>query len=152
MRLQALIARPAMLAACRQRLIRPLRREMGEAYHAHLALLNQLRVGFQCFFNRRSWIVAVRLVKINMVGLQSFERAFHLPHDPCLAQPFALSGNLRAYFGCDHDLVALAAALEPVADDRLALAALMARPPCRVAVRGIDKVQSRGYERIQYVE
>ena len=67
----------------------------------------------------------MRLVKINVISLQSLERRFHLPHDPCFAQPFALPGNLRTHLGRDHNFVALAAALEPVADDRLALAALV---------------------------
>src|SRR4051812_44514550 len=152
MGLQAFISRPAMLAARRQRLIGPLRREVGAANHAHLPLLYQLCVGFQSFFYGRGWIVAVRLVKINVVSLQSLKRAFHLPQDPRFAQAFALPGYLRSYLGCDHNFVALAAALEPIAENCFALAALMSWRPGGIAVRGIDKVQSCRHERIQYLE
>src|SRR6185312_698908 len=152
MRLQTLISWPAMLAARRQRLIGSLRREVGAANHAHLSLLNQLCVGLQRFIYRRSWIVTVRLVKINVVGLQSLERPFHLPHDPRFAQAFALPRNLGSYFGSDHNLVALSPALEPIAENCFALAALVPRRPGGIAVRGINEVQSCSHKGIQDIE
>ena len=92
------------------------------------------------------------LIKINVVGLQSLERRLHLPHDPRLAEPFALPGNFRSHLGGDYNLVALAAVLKPAADDGLTLAALMPRHPGGIRVRSVDKVQPRGYEGIQYLE
>ena len=94
----------------------------------------------------------MRLVKIDVVSLQSLERRFHLPPDPCLAQPFALTGNFGTYLGRDHNFVALAAVLKPVANDRLALAALVTGHPCGVTVRGVNKIQSRIHKGIQYLE
>ena len=50
------------------------------------------------------------------------------------------------------NVVALAARLQPLADDRLRLAADVARRPGRIDVGGVDRVEAGGDEAIEQVE
>ena len=68
-------------------------------------------------------VVAVRLVEVDVVGLQALQRGFHLPQNIRLGEPFAGARHIVADLGGNDDLAAAATGLQPVADDGLALAA-----------------------------
>jgi hypothetical protein len=54
--------------------------------------------------------------------------------------------------GDDDDLVPVLAALHPLADDRLGLAALVARHPARIGVGRVDGVQPGRDETVEQLE
>ena len=54
-------------------------------------------------------------------------------------QARGLVAHVLADLGGQHDAVALAAGLEPVADDRFRFSADVARRPARVDVGGVDE-------------
>jgi hypothetical protein len=64
---------------------------------------------------------------------------------------FALP-HIRADLGDDDDLVAVAAAFHPFADDRLGFAALVAGHPARIGVRRVDGVEAGAGEPVEQVE
>jgi hypothetical protein len=73
--------------------------------------------------------------------LQAPQRGFGGAQDVVLAQVFAFA-HVGADFGGDDDLRALAAALEPVADDCFRLAAGVAGDPARIAVGAVERVET----------
>ncbi|CAM2149016.1 hypothetical protein PT2222_200147 [Paraburkholderia tropica] len=122
-------------------------RVVRRARHPNLAGLDQPLIRAQRFFERHLLVVFVREIHVDVIGLKATQRIFNGGFDirgrqPRMARPL---GNL----GGDHDLVALAAAREPFADDRLRLAALVARHPGGVDVGGIDEIQARVGERVE---
>src|SRR5690242_8463548 len=111
-----------------------------------------MRIRLKRFFHRCIGIVAMRLVEIDVIGLETFERSLGLAHDPRAGEAFALAGNFRSNLGGDDHLLALAATLEPVADDGLRFAALVAGHPRGISVRGINEVKAGGNESIENLE
>jgi hypothetical protein len=67
-------------------------------------------------------------------------------------EPFLAGAHLRADLGPDHHLVPAAAPLEPVADDGLGFAALVAGHPGRISIRRIDEVEAGANEPIEQIE
>ena len=122
-------------------LLDPIRLVVGAGHVADLALPHQLVEGGKRFFEGRVGVVEVGVVEIDVVGLQSLERVLAGRGDVLRRKSLAL-GMLRD-LGRDHDLVAVAAALHPVADDRLRLTACVAGNPGRVGVGRVDEVAAR---------
>ena len=97
----------------------------------------------QRLLERRRGVVAMRLVEVDVVGLQPLQRVLDGAHDvgPA-ARPLLIRRHLHAALGGDDHLRAVAAGLEPVADDGLALAAAVAGLPSRIDVGGVDAVEA----------
>jgi hypothetical protein len=68
------------------------------------------------------------------------------------ARESPLSPEPGADLGRDDHVVPLAAALQPVADHDLGLAALVAAHPHRIHVRGVDCVDAGGYACVEQLE
>ena len=63
-------------------------------------------------------------------------------HDVVAPQALVAQAHVGADLGRDDDVVVPAAPRDPAADDRLGFAALVARHPARVRVRGVDQVEA----------
>ena len=81
------------------------------------------------------------LQQIDAVDLQPLEAGLGRAQDVVLLQALAFA-HVVADLGGDHDLGALAARFEPVADDGFRLAALVALDPARIGVGGVDGVEA----------
>jgi len=100
---------------------------------ARLSLAGSLGVGRQRLFQRRLRIVHVRYeVKVTVCKRRSESSA---ARGYKLSRSFLPRPHFHADFGGDDDLLALAAAFEPMADDRLRFAAAVARRPARIDIR-----------------
>src|SRR5271154_4483850 len=94
----------------------------------------------------------MRLIEINVVGLQTPERAFDGPGDVILGEARFAGGHFHAEFGCDQDFLAPAALGEPVANDRLGFAAHVSGNPLRIDVSGVNHVEPRRDEGVEQLE
>ena len=86
-------------------------------------------------------------VDVDVIGLETPQRIVDGRRDVRRRQPRARAE--LADFRREHDPMALAALLEPLADDRLRFAALMPVDPGGIDVRGIDEIQAVIDERIE---
>ena len=86
-------------------------------------------------------VVYVRLIEVDIIGLQALQRVFHLAQDVGLRKPLLVGRELDADLGRQNYFLAIAAALEPVAEHGLRLAAFVARHPARVHVGGVDEIE-----------
>jgi len=141
-RLQGLVARQLQPCADVERLLQPRRAVVAGTDGAHLAFADQLGVGRKCLLQRRGRVVVVRLVQVDVVGLQPAQRVLHrLPNvGPRQADPAV--AHVLADLGGQHDALALAAAPQPLADHRFALAAHVAGHPARVDVGRVHQVEA----------
>src|SRR5215471_14717435 len=94
----------------------------------------------------------MRLVDIDVVGLEALEGLLDPGEDVALFEPLADARHLQANLGGEHELVATAARLQPCADDGLGLATLVARHPLGIDVGGIDGVEARANEAVEQAE
>ncbi len=150
-RLQALVARGADFLARIKRSPQPRRRYVGSPDCAHLARGNQRGIGLHGFFRRRDLIIEMGLVEIDIVGLQAPKRRLAFAQDVFFPEAAAFA-HVLADLGGDQHFVALAALLQPVADDCFGLAARMARHPARIAVGCVDGVEACVGEGIKNLE
>jgi len=82
-------------------------------------------------------------IEVDAVGPQALERRLDAGGDALRGKALAVGTGCRAHLGDEHDPVApRGRALQPVADDGFRFAALVARHPARVDVRGIDGVET----------
>ena len=112
----------------------PLRRVVGRRDVPDHALLDERVEGAQRLLQRRVGVVPVRVIQIDVVGLQPLERGMRLAADvvgPQVAVRIATAADLRG----EHDLVAVAAVFQPAPEDRLRPAMLE-----QVGVGGVDEV------------
>src|SRR5262249_17767616 len=94
----------------------------------------------------------MRLIKIDVSRLQSFQRIFRRAKNISLRQAFRLRTHLRPDLCSDDDLVASATLLEPFADDHFRFATTIARRKLGIDVSRVDQVKSGGYESIKQPE
>jgi hypothetical protein len=85
----------------------------------------------------------MRLVEVDVVGLQAAERGFDCLANVLRLQTFAAFPHVHADLGCKDQVIATAALREPLADDGLGFAALVSRSPAGIHVGSIDEVQSK---------
>jgi hypothetical protein len=128
-RLQALVARDAQALGDVERLGQPRRGEVRGADGAHLAGLHEVVEGTQRVLERRVGVVVVRLVEVDVVGLQALERGLDRLADVGRREPDLAFAHRLAELGGQHHAAALAALLEPLADDGLGLAAAVGPAP-----------------------
>lgn len=119
---------------------------------AHLARLHQLVQRAQRLLLRRLRIGPVGLIQVDIVGLEPAQRRLHRCLGPGRRQVVVALPHVRSDLGQDLDVVALAARLQPLADDRLAFAAGVARNPARIGVGGVDGVKAGLDEGVQQGE
>src|SRR6185295_19912773 len=115
-------------------------------------LFDQPLIGAERLLQGSLLVVAVRLVKIDIVGLQAVERVLHPRHDVGPARALADAWHFHADLGGDYHLASVAARVQPVADDGLGFAALMTRHPFGVDVGGIDAVKAGRDETVEQLE
>ena len=151
-RLQGFVARQSVALAHPQRFFQAIRLIVGGADRPHLAGLNQRIERRQRLFQRRIAVIVVRLVEIDIIGLQTAQRIFHRLLNIARRQPLFAFAHRFAHLGGDDHLVALAALLQPFADDGFRFAAPVARRPAGRNVGGIDKVELIVHQRIQQIE
>ncbi|MGY4318905.1 hypothetical protein ACVWW1_008232 [Bradyrhizobium sp. JR3.5] len=120
----------------------------AEKFEAPIALilpghgLDQFVIGRERLFLRCGLIVLMGLVEIDVVGLQPPQRVLDGARDVVRLQADIAASHVHADLGGEDDAVAVAAHLHPLADDRLGLAAVMARHPARIDVGRIEERQS----------
>ena len=152
-RLQALVARQTLPRADGQRLgeaagARGSRRRWRAPCPASISRVE----GAQGFLQRGVGIVVVGLVEVDVVGLQALQRVLHRLPDIVGRQALAVRPHFLADLGGDDHPVAIAAALQPLADDGLGFAALVARGPARIDVRGVDQLEAGVDEGVEQPE
>ncbi|MNP20388.1 hypothetical protein D3C76_1129580 [compost metagenome] len=94
----------------------------------------------------------MRLVEVDVVGLQTAQRGFHGLFDVDGGEALVAVAHVHADLGGDDHLVALAGSLQPVADDGFRFAACMRGQPAGVDVCCVDAVQAGVQQRIQQAE
>ena len=105
-------------------------------------MLDQLAEGAHHVFERHVRVVVVRLVEVDVIGLQALQRCIYRLADVLGAQADLAVAHLFAHLGGQHQLVALAGFAQPFADDALRFAALVAGRPAGVHVGGVNKVHA----------
>src|ERR1700729_4233854 len=118
---------------------------LGHAYVEHLALPDQVVEGAEGLLERRLVVVAVRLVQIQVVGLQPPERAVRRLHDVLAGQAAVVDAGAGRPVELAEDLDRLAAhATQRPAEHLLGLGA-------RVGVRRVEAgdafIERRGHAR-----
>src|SRR5690606_21363950 len=146
--LQRLVARQAEALARRHRFPQARGRVLRGADRAHLAGLHEAGQRLERLLDGRRGIVRVGLVEVDAVGLQPPQRGLDVLLGLRAADAF-LAFHGHADLGRDEHAVALAAAPQPLADDRLRLAALVPGNPGRVRVRGVDEVEAQVDEAVE---
>src|SRR5579864_8133115 len=106
-RLESLIRRQAGFLAGFERRSESLGLVVGSPDGSNLALLDKFRVGAQSFFQRRVWVVVVRLIQIDVVRLQAAQRIFRGAQDVGFRQPFLPIAHIHAILGGDDDLISI---------------------------------------------
>ena len=94
----------------------------------------------------------MRQIEVDRVDAEPLQRRFDRLFDIARRQALLARPHLRADLGDDRHRAAGAARAQPIADDRLRLAALVARRPGRIDVGGVDRVQAGGAEAVEQVE
>src|SRR5215211_3857765 len=94
----------------------------------------------------------MRLIKIDVVRLQSFQRTFGRTHNVSLRQTFPVRPHLQPDLCSDDYLVASATLLEPLADDGFRFTTTIARREPGISVSSIDEIESGGDESIEQPE
>src|SRR6185312_895717 len=150
--LQALVAWISTGAADAPRFSKACRTEVGCADEPHLACTDELRVSLEGLVDRRVRIVAMRLIEIDVLGIQPLQRALHRTQDVLLGQAGFPRRHFHAHLGGDDHPVADVPPPQPVADDALRLAALVAGYPERIRIRGVDEVESGRDKGIEHPE
>ena len=119
MRLQAVVACVAVPVALPQGTGQPPGRVVGRADIAHLALPYQVVEGAQGLVQRGLPVVGVRLVEVDVVGLQAGQRGLDGVHDVAAREALVVRpvAHRSAHLRGDHQAVAVAALLHPPADD-----------------------------------
>ena len=119
------------------------------ADRADLSLLDQTLVRLQRFCDGRVLVRKVREIEIDVVGLQTLQRRLAGALDIGRLEPLA-GGHLAADLGDQHDLVAIASRLHPLADDGFRFTTLMPRCPARIDVSGVDGVEAGADEGVEH--
>jgi hypothetical protein len=94
----------------------------------------------------------VRQIEIDDIGLQPLQRRIDGLFDIGGGEVFPALPHVRPDLGDHHDLVAIAAAFHPFADDRFGFAALVAGNPARIGIGGVDGVEAGADEPVEQVE
>jgi len=143
MRLDRIVAREVMPVADPQRFGQQPRRVVARPDVAHLAGSHQVIQRAQRFVEWRVPVRGMRLVEIDVVGIQAAQAVLDGAHDVLAAEALAVRPvpHARAHLGRDHDLVARPGA-QPPADDALGDAAGIAGCPPAVDVRRVDEVDA----------
>src|SRR6266700_4328495 len=110
-RLQTFVARQAVRGGGIERLFQARRGEIGGAQAANLPLSHQLGIAFQRLLHGNRIVVAMRLVKINSLDLQPFQRFLNFRFDVAAREPLLVRPHLVAHLGKDQDALAPPAAL-----------------------------------------
>ena len=147
--LQHPICRQRLVRAHRQRLAQPLGGKIGCTQHAHLARLHQPAKHLHHRLDRRRGIVAVRVIKVDIIGPQPPERFVHRRRDPRGLQPLAARTGQHPHLGRDQHIVAPPAPGQPRADHPFRFAALVPRHPGRIGIGGIDHRPARRDEPVE---
>ena len=94
----------------------------------------------------------MRLIKIDVIRLQSPQRIFDRAQNISLRQAFHLRPHLQPNFCGNDDFVASATLLEPLADDRFRFTTTIARRKSGISVSRVDEIKSGGDESIEQPE
>src|SRR5690606_23507406 len=137
-----LVPRQVLARRYRERLAKLRRVVVRAADRLHLAVAEQLLVAAQRIVDRGVGVRKVAEVEIDRVDPESPQRVLRRLEDTLRRQALLVGSELCADLRDDHGVVALAGAREPVADDRLGLAAPVALDPHRVRVGRVDRVES----------
>src|SRR5579862_5247330 len=148
--LETFVARKRILLACLESRRQTLGRVIGSADGPYFALLDQLGVRAQRLFERRFRIVLVRLVEVDVIGLQSPQRILDGAKDIRFRQPFLARTHLHPDLGRDDDLAPVVGPLHPVTDDGFRFSALVPGGPAGINVGGIDEIESSAGEAVEY--
>jgi hypothetical protein len=124
--------------------------EVRRADGAHLAGPHETVERSQVFGRRRLLVVPVQPIEIDRLDAEAPQRILATFDDVVPAEALALlpHADLRR----DDDVVAPAALLQPPADHGLALAALMAGHPVRIAVGRVDRIAAMRDEGVEDCE
>ena len=150
--LQDLVARQVLRARGLER-----RRELRggkirRAAPANLALVDQPPIGAERLGVRNRIVGPVRQIEVDRLDAEPPQRRFDRLLDIGGRQALPARPHRRADLGDDGDFAALAARLQPRADDRLGFAALVARRPSRIDVGGVDRAEAGADEAVEQVE
>ena len=126
------------------------RRVVGDADVADLARVDQLGERGDGLLERHRLVVEVRVVEVDVVGAEALERGVGGRRMLSAARP--LKSGCWLTLVARTTSIAVAARVEPLAEDPLGVAAGVARHPRRVAVGGVDEVAARGGVRVEHVE
>ena len=133
-----------------QRAAQPLGGEVRRRDGAHLARADERVEGVEVLLLRHVLVVVVGVVEVDAVRPQPAQRVVARRRDVRRAQ--SLARRQRRHLGRQHDVVAAPARREPLADDRLGLAARVAGHPPHVGVGGVDEVPAACRERVEHGE
>src|SRR5204862_6924911 len=97
-------------------------------------------------------IVAMRLIKIDVVRLQPPPRIFNRAQNISLRQAFHVRTHLQPDFCGNEDFVASDALLEPLADINFRFTTTIARRESGITVSSVDQIKSGGDESIEQSE
>ena len=119
---------------------------------ADLALAHERVERAERLVERRPGVVAVRVVEVDAVDAEAGERRVAAGPDALGREARGERRGREPDLRRDDHLVATAALVEPRAEDRLGLAALVPGDPRAVDVRGVDEVAARGAVRVEHGE
>src|SRR5215831_3076450 len=119
---------------------------------ADLPMLHQLRISLQRFIQRGVGIVAMGLIKINVVRLQPPQRIFRRTQDVSHRKTFSVRSHLQSDFGGDDDLVTSATLLQPFADNSFRFTTTIAGGESGINISTVDQTKSGGDESIEQLE
>lgn len=122
---------------------------VGRAVITDLALGLRLLADFEQGCGGHAHVVAVEEVQVDAVGAERLERGFQVGHEVGGRHAVGLRREVvLAALRADHELVAVAAAAEIVAEDAFA-AVEFAGHPVRVDGRGIDEIAAERGEQVE---
>ena len=126
--------------------------KIRRAAPADLALGDQPLIGAERLGVRDRIVGPVRQIEVDRLDAEPLQRRFDRLFDVGRRQALLARPHRRADLGDDRHFATDAARAQPVADDRLGFAALVARRPGRIDVGGVDRVQARGAEAVEQIE
>ncbi len=138
-----------VLLAHGERFLEAFGAEIRGADSPHLACLGEPVVGAERVRQRCFRVIGVRLVQVDMVGLQALERILDGALYVSGREALFVRRHLHAHLGGDDNLVALAAFLQPFADEGFRFAALVAGDPARIHVGRVDEIEAFVHETVE---
>ena len=150
-RLKRIVARQIKSIAGPQRFHQMPRRQIGTADVANFTGFHQIIHGAQRLIEWGLFVPEVRLIQIDIVGLQTSQRSLACIQNMLAAQALIVGARAHrsTHFRGQDDLIARLS-LQPLADQFFGHAARIARCPARVDIGRVDEVAARIHKRIHH--